>query len=365
MNKSVVRKVVLWSLVLLVVLAIALPGILRDKPTEDKPDKMMGNSEKKEMVVNGMVVSYTNVNRTVFATGSLLGDEEVELKSEISGRIIKMNLAEGTTVSKGDLLIKLNDNDLQAQLKKAVERLKFLELTESRQRQLFEKQGISRQDYDIAVSELTTQKAEIDYLKAMIERTEIRSPFTGNIGLRYVSEGAYITPATTIASLQKIDYLKIDFSVPQKYFDNIKKGGLLSFRVPPDKKRYEVSVLAIEPKIDEMTRTFRIRGRFNNSGKNLIPGSYAEVDIITDENPNSIMIPSISLIPDLESEYVLVYNNGKVEKRNVRTGTRNPEQIEIISGLDIGDTIITSGIMQIRPGDEVKINIINSIGLTL
>jgi membrane fusion protein (multidrug efflux system) len=177
------------------------------------------------------------------------------------------------------------------------------------------------------------------------------------MGLRYVSEGAYITPASTIASLQKIDFLKIDFSVPQKYFSDIKKGSMLNFRVPPDTSSYHVVVLATEPKINEQTRTFRIRGRFSNSGKNLLPGSYAEVDIITNENPSSIMIPSIALIPDLSSEYVLVYNNGKAIKRNVRTGVRSTEQIEIIEGLGMGDTVITSGIMQLKPGDAVKISV--------
>lgn len=360
MNKSLVKKLVLWSLVIVVIGVIVYPKLTDSNIT--KNETILKQDGKKEIIVNGIVAEYTKINRSVFATGTLLGDEEIELKSEISGRITKMNLAEGTKVKKGDLLIKLNDNDLQAQLKKAIERLKLLELTESRQRQLYEKQGISRQDYDIALSELSTQKAEIDYLKAMVERTEILAPFDGTIGLRYVSEGAYITPTTTIASLQKIDYLKIDFAVPQKYFSNISKGSLLNFKVPPDTNSYEVSVLAVEPKIDEMTRTFKIRGRFNNSQKNLIPGSYAEVTIITDENPNTFLIPSISLIPDLESEYVLLYQNGKAVKRNVRTGVRNPEQIEIISGISIGDTIITSGIMQVKPGDALKVEVTNIAG---
>lgn len=360
MNNINFKKVGLWSLVILAVASTAY--FMNKVSTSDLPNpkELVGKTNnKKSFEVNGIIIDYSQVNKSVFSSGTLLGDEAIELKSEVSGRIIKMNLKEGTSVKKGELLIKLNDNDLQAQLNKALERLKFLELTESRQRQLYEKQGISRQDYDISVSELITQKAEIDYLKAMIERTEIRSPFDGVMGLRYVSEGAYITPTTSIATLQKIDYLKIDFSVPQKYFNNIRKGSSLKFRVPPDTRSYEVSVLAIEPKIDEMTRTFRIRGRFSNIGKNLIPGSYAEVDIITDENPNSILIPSIALIPDLESEYVLVYRNGRATKQNVRTGTRNSEQIEILSGLDIGDTVITSGIMQLKPEDEVKVKITN------
>lgn len=363
MNKSNYKKIAFWFLVLVVILIIVVPKFI-DNETDGTVPQLQKSSAKKELLVNGIIASYTSLSKSVFATGTLLGDEEIELKSEISGKITKLNIKEGSPVRRGDLLVKLNDNDLQAQLRKAEERLKLLQVTESRQKQLYEKKGISRQDYDIALSELSTQKAEIEYIKAMIDRTEIRSPFSGIMGLRYVSEGAYITPASTIASLQKIDYLKIDFSVPQKYFGDIKKGSMLNFRVPPDTTGYHVVVLATEPKINEQTRTFRIRGRFSNSGKNLLPGSYAEVDIITNENPSSIMIPSIALIPDLSSEYVLVYNNGKAIKRNVRTGVRNTEQIEIIEGLGTGDTVITSGIMQLKPGDAVKISINPQLSIT-
>ncbi|MBX3044478.1 MAG: efflux RND transporter periplasmic adaptor subunit [Candidatus Kapabacteria bacterium] len=359
MNKNLAKKIFLWSLVFIAILALVLPKFL-SKQSDDIPTlESKANNTKSEITVNAIVAEFSNVSKTVFAIGTLLGDEEIELKSEISGRITKLNLVEGARVRKGDLLIKLNDNDLQAQLKKAEERLKYLQLTESRQKLLFEKQGISRQDYDLALSELTSQKAEIDYIKAMIERTEIRAPFDGVAGLKYVSEGAYITPSSTIVSLQKIDFLKIDFSVPQKYYNYVSKGSLLKFRVPPDTTKYHVSVLATEPKIDELTRTFKIRGRFSNLNKNLLPGSYAEVDIITDDRPNTIMIPSIALIPDLKSEYVFVFKNGVVDKRDVRTGTRNPEQIEITGGLNQGDTIITSGIMQIKPGDTVRVSINN------
>jgi membrane fusion protein (multidrug efflux system) len=361
MNKSMVRKAIPWLLVILVAVLIIFPDIWKG----EEKKKVSADTQKpikNEIMVNGEIIQYSHTDRSVFATGTLLGDEEVNLRAEISGRIIKLNLEEGASVKKGELLVKLNDKDLQAQLNKAYERLKLLELTESRQRQLFEKQGISRQDYDIALSELSSQKAEIDYLKAMIDRTEIRSPFDGTVGLRYVSIGAYITPADNIAALQKLDYMKIDFSVPQKYYNNISKGSSLSFRVPPDTKRYQVSVLATEPKIDEITRTFKIRGRFNNSAYKLIPGSYAEVDIVTDINPESIMIPTIALIPNITSEYVLLYKSGKVEKCDVITGTRSPSEVEIIKGLTVGDTLISSGLMQIKPGDEVKINVKSSNG---
>ncbi|MDT3738243.1 MAG: efflux RND transporter periplasmic adaptor subunit [Candidatus Kapabacteria bacterium] len=358
MNKSNLKKIGLWSLVLVVALVIILPKFLGDDDAgKIQPDAGKNNSEMKPLKVNGIIAKFEKLDNSVFSSGTILSDEEIELKTEVSGKITKLNINEGGYVKKGSLLVKLNDNDLQAQLKKATERLKLLELTESRQKLLFEKQGISKQDYDISLSELSTQKAEIEYVKSMIDRTEIKAPFDGIIGLRYVSVGAYITPNNTIASLQKIDFLKIDFAVPQKYFNNIQKGSALRFRVPPDTIYHYVNVFATEPKIDQQTRTFKIRGKFNNSGKKLLPGSYAEIFVTTDEKPNSVLIPSISLVPDIESEYVLVHNNGKAMRRNVRTGVRTTDMIEITSGIFPGDTVITSGIMQLKPGAPVEVSI--------
>jgi membrane fusion protein (multidrug efflux system) len=353
------KKIGLWSLVIIVVVAIALPNFIDSNPVEDSSKaNLQKKSDKKSTInVNGLIVEFEEQNKSIFASGTLLSDEEVDIRTEVAGKIVKLNIKEGDYVNKGDLLVKLNDNDLQAQLKKALERHKLLELTESRQKSLYEKQGISRQEYDIAASELSSQRAEIEYIKAMIERTEVKSPFSGVIGLRNFSEGAYISPSDIISRLQKVDFLKIDFSIPQKYYSNIRKGSNLSFRIPPDTNHYVVSVLATEPKIDETTRTFKIRGRFSNNSSKLVPGSYAEVNIITNENQNSIFIPSFALIPDLSSEYVLVYENGIATKRNVRTGTRTTEKIEIVSGLNPGDTLIISGIMQLRPGAPVNVNI--------
>lgn len=360
MNKSKVKKIVIWSLVLVLIGIFIIPRYFGSQDTEKiKPVTELKKAQKKSIKVSTIIIQHERMENSVFSSGTLLSDEEIELKSEVSGKIVQLNINEGSFVKKGTLLVKLNDNDLQAQLKKASERLKFLELTESRQKQLFDKQGISKQDYDITLSELSTQKAEIDYVKAMIDRTEIKAPFDGIIGLRNVSEGAYITSVERIASLQKIDFLKIDFSVPQKYFNKIQKGSSLKFRVPPDTTYHYVKVFATEPKIDLGTRTFKIRGKFNNSNKELLPGSYAEIFVTTDENQNSILIPSIALIPDVESEFVLLFKDGKAVRQNVTTGIRTNEKIEIISGLSEGDTLIISGIMQLKPGDPVEISKIN------
>lgn len=358
------KQLLIWSLVVLVlIVGIWFKYFNNNDKSQDKVLMANISNKPKELLLKATIVNYSKFDNTIFSSGTLLADEEVQLMPEISGKIVSIKFKEGTLVKKGDLLVKLNDDDLQPQLKKAETKLKLLELTEKRQSQLFEKQGISKQDFDIAVSEVISQKSEIAYIKALIDKTEIKAPFDGIIGLRNVSEGAYIMPSNVIATLQKIDVLKVDFSIPQKYSTIIKMSNTLTFKVQPDTNNYKVNIVAFEPKIDDKTRTLRIRAKFNNIGNKFLPGSYCEVNYVTSENDNSVLIPSVALVPDLLSEYVYVYQNGKAVKRNVRTGFRNDEQIEILDGLNPGDTLIVSGILQIRPGMNVKIDLSENRGI--
>jgi membrane fusion protein (multidrug efflux system) len=356
--KNNIKRLFLWSLVFIVIAALAWMKFYKSDSDSTPNNLILSNKPlQRELILKGLVVSYTKSSNNLFSSGTLLADEEVKLMPEIAGKIVSINFKEGAYVKKGTLLVKLNDNDLQPQLKKAETKLKLLELTEKRQSQLFEKQGISKQDYDIAASELASQKAEIAYIHALIEKTEIKAPFDGIIGLRNVSEGAYVIPTNIIAVIQKIDVLKVDFSIPQKYSNLVKISDSLTFKVPPDTNNYKVNIVAFEPKIDDKTRTLKIRAKFSNSGKKFLPGSYCEVNIQTTGNDKSVLVPSFALIPDLMSEFVYLYSNGIAEKRSVRTGIRGDEQIEIIEGLNPGDTVITTGIMQLRAGMKVKIEI--------
>ncbi len=308
----------------------------------------------KPVPVNVKIIQKEKLGNKFYTNGTVLSNEEVELKPEISGKVTKILFSEGKSVKKGELLLKLNDADWQAQLKKAEAKLELLAIKESRQKRLIENNNVSKEEYDIALSDVHTQKAEIEYLKAMIEKTEIKAPFDGIIGLRYVSEGAYISPTTNIAKLHNINNLKIDFSIPQKYSGILNIGSKVKIKVPSTEMSGIATVYAIEPKIDPQTRTIKMRAIANNSG-GVFSGSYVEVEIMLDEIETALLIPTESLVPDIDGEKAFVYHNGIAVATNITTGLRTKTDIQITNGLEEGDTVIISGIIQMRPNSPVKI----------
>ena len=322
---------------------------------EKKPEAgAKGPPKQKPVPVNVKIMTKEKLGNKFYTNGSVISNEEVDLKPEISGKITKIYFNEGKIVKKGDLLVKLNDADWQAQLKKAISKLELLQIKESRQKRLIENNNVSKEEYDIALSDVHTQQAEIEYLKAMIEKTEIKAPFDGIIGLRYVSEGAYISPTTNIAKLQNISSLKIDFSIPQKYSGVLKIGSKVKFKIPSTEMFGTATVYAIEPKIDPLTRTVKMRAVTNNSG-GVFSGSYVEVEILLDEIETALLIPTEALVPDIDGEKVFIYHDGMAIATNITSGLRTKTDIQITHGLEEGDTVIISGIIQLRPNSPVKL----------
>ncbi|HRQ55657.1 MAG TPA: efflux RND transporter periplasmic adaptor subunit, partial [Ignavibacteriaceae bacterium] len=292
-------------------------------------------------------------------TGTILANEEVELRSETSGKITKILFKEGSFVSKGDLLIKINDSDLQAQLRKAESKVKLSKEKEVRQKQLRDGNLISQEEYDNIVSELNVNQADYDLIKAQIDKTEIRAPFSGVVGLRSVSEGSYVTTSTVIARLQNFNNLKVDFSIPEMYSASVKADDDLEFKISGSTQLFKAKVYAIEPKIDPGTRTLQIRAICSSSYKELIPGAFANVELNLKQTSNAILIPTVSIVPELKGQIVYLYRSGVVVPQPVETGVREETQVQIVKGLSEGDTVITSGILQIRPNSKVKISEIN------
>ena len=296
--------------------------------------------------ISGLLLEPVRMNDPRNSIGTLKPDEEVDLSFETSGKIISINFTEGTRVKKGDLLAKINDKPLQAQLQKLVAQRKLVEEKEFRQRSLLDKDAISRESYDQIVTELQTVDADINLIKARISETELHAPFDGSIGLRYISEGSYTNPSTKIARLVKISPLKIEFSIPERYADEIKIGFPVSFTV--DDKIFQATVYAIDPKIDLETRTIVIRALYPNKNEELKPGRFAQVTLLLSEIERAIAIPTEALIPEMEGEMVYIYRDGKASSRKVTTGLRTESLIQIIDGLKFGDTLITTGILQLR-----------------
>ncbi|WP_298355979.1 efflux RND transporter periplasmic adaptor subunit [Runella sp.] len=302
-----------------------------------------------------MVVSNQKKKKKILSTGTIIANEEVEIRSEIAGRITSINFREGDYVKKGTVLIRINDADLQAQLQKFVYQKKLAEVNEERQKRLLEKEAISQRDYDISLTNLNSINADIDNLKAQIAKTVIKAPFDGTIGLRYVSEGSYTNNATRIATLTNVNPAKLDFSVPAKYATIVRKGTSITFTTESGDEKFRGTVYAVEPKIDPSTRTLTLRATSPNSARKLVPGSFARVEIILSSKANAIVVPTEAVIPNLSGHSVFVVRNNKAESAKVEIGTRNDKTIEIIKGLNVGDTLITSGILQVKPGGDVDI----------
>jgi membrane fusion protein (multidrug efflux system) len=264
-----------------------------------------------ELNVKGYLVKPQKLENEIFVTGTILANEEIEVRSEISGKIVKIYFNEGSKVKKGDILVKVDDSELQAELLKTQYQKKLAQEKEYRQRMLLEKEAISKQEYDIALTELNTLEAQIQLIKARIEKTEIKAPFDGVIGLRYVSEGGYISPTTKITTLQDIDTLKIEFSVPEKYVKLIDVGDRVNFKVQGSDKKYSAVIYAIDPKIDPSTRTLQVRAIFPNKNYEILPGAFAEVEVILEEIPNAILIPAEALIQALRE---IKFSSAMVEK---------------------------------------------------
>ena len=276
MNKNI-KKIVIGIIILVVIAIALLPKILSS--SESGSNTMSGGRPDMVIPVKAHVVTLETLGNSVFTTGTILANEEVELRSEISGKIIKILFKEGSFVNKGDLLIKINDADLQAQLRRAESKVKLSEEKETRQRQLRDGNLISQEEYDNTVSELNVNQADYDLIKAQIDKTEIRAPFGGIVGLRSVSEGSYVTTSTVMARLQNFNSIKVDFSIPERYSASVKTGDELEFKISGSNKIFKAKVYAIEPKIDPGTRTLQIRAICSSAYKELIPGAFANVEL--------------------------------------------------------------------------------------
>jgi membrane fusion protein (multidrug efflux system) len=288
-------------------------------------------------------------------TGTVRANEEVEIVSEISGKVSDIYFEEGSRVAAGQLLLKIDDSELVAERQRALYRVALAERAEARQRQLLEDGVISSENYDVAFGELNVLRAELQLIEAQLLKTEIRAPFSGVIGLRWVSPGSYLSSQTRIASLNELDPIKLDFTVPEKYSALMKVGDGISFEVEGFNRTFPGTIYAVEPSIDASTRSLRVRARCPNSDGALIPGAFANVDLVLRSIPDALTVPSIAVIPELGGKKVFVYEDGTAQPRSVETGIRSETAVQITSGLDEGDLVITSGILQMQPGLEIEV----------
>lgn len=286
-------------------------------------------------------------------------DEEVDLSFETSGKITNIEFTEGSFVSKGQLLAKVNDSQLQAQLKRLEAQMPLAEDRVFRQNALLQRDAVSKEAYEQVKTELATLNADIENVKANIAMTELRAPFDGIIGLRQVSLGAYASPTTVIAKLTKITPLKVEFAVPERYARQIQKGTNLTFKIEGRLETFNSQVYATESRINEETHTLTVRALYPNRNGELLPGRYADIALKQQEIQDAIAIPSEAIVPEMGKNKVFLYRSGLAEPVDVEIGIRTEAEVQILKGLSAGDTILTSGTLQLRTGMPVILDQIN------
>jgi len=305
--------------------------------------------------VRVMIVKDTTVINNIDVTGTIDANEKVSLISQTAGNITGIFFKEGARVSKGQLLVKVYNQDLQASLSQIQYQVTLAKQIEYRNKVLLEKEAISKEEYETSLTSLNSLNAQAEQIKAQISRTEIRAPFSGTIGLRNVSPGGYLSPSTSIATLVNIDPAKLTFAVPERYLSLIQKGSKISFSVVSSSKKFPATVYAIEPSIDPNSRTITVRAEAPNPENLLTAGSFAKINLTLDQIPKTIMVPTEVVTPDLKSSIVYVVKNGVATPRQVKTDLRTDTKIQITDGLKPGDSLIVSAIIQMRPKVALKI----------
>jgi membrane fusion protein (multidrug efflux system) len=342
--------------IIYIILGVLVLALLAWPKLKPKQGTQALNTAKKgaPVKVKTITVATQASERTIETTGNILANEEVVLYSETQGRVVKISFTEGAQIKKDDLLIKINDSDLQAQLRKATATKKLKEDTEKRNKVLLEKGAISNEVYDIAATELSSINADIDLLKEQIRKTEIRAPFNGVIGLRNISEGSYVTPATRIAALQNINQIKVEFAVPEKYASVLKNGNTILFKVDGSNTQHIAKIYAIEPKVDEVTRNVIMRAICANPGQLILPGAFAKVSVLASTNANAFMVPTQAIVPILKGQKIFLVQGDSVIERNIKTGVRKDNVIEVTDGLKAGEEVVVEGVMYLRQGAKIS-----------
>ena len=334
--------------IILIIIGLAFVGAILNKALWSKPAQIaLTGLARTALPVNMQVVKPEAFTETLPVIGSIEANESVILKSEVSGKIIEIFFNEGQHVEKGTLLIKVYDDDLQAQLTKAQSNLKLTEGVEARQRQLLEREAISRQEYDVSYANLQSAQADVDLLLSEISKTEIKAPFDGTIGFRKVSPGEYITPGIDIASLVDDDPVKIQFVVPEKYSQILGRNTVIKYRLKGQPGERRATVYAVAPYIDQATRTLQLKALTPNPNRRLIPGAFANIEVQMETQSKMVLIPAEAILSESAGQKVYLYKDGKVKPVMVETGTRTNNRVEITKGIVPGDTVITTGMMQI------------------
>jgi len=351
------RKVGIFLLILfLIVAGLISYRLLKNREKQSISEKNEG-SRRAETKVYGMVVTGKPFSDFLSLTGGIEANEVVDLRAEMSGLVENLNFQEGSNVGTGQVLLKINDSELRAQLEQAQTRSNLAQENERRARLLLEKEAISQEEYEIASADYRTAKSQIQLIQAQLNKTLVKAPFAGTIGLRSISKGSYITPTTPIAQLVNLSRIKLQFSIPEKYAVKVRIGEQVRFTVQGSEEIFYAKIYAVEPLIEESTRTLRVRAIAENANNKLIPGSFANVTFPLETISDGLLVPTEALIPIQNGKKLFLKKNGKAKEILVETGGRTDSVVLISRGIADGDTVLTSGVMSLRDGSPVKVTL--------
>lgn len=359
--KQSTKVILIVSILLIVAAAFFYPRLNSRKSNDSSPSASpSAQSASTGLPVDVVELYKRTLKNQLQVTGTILPNESVTLRPEVSGLVTKVAFNEGQYVSKGTPLLYLNDDDLQAQYQKLEYTQKLFESQENRQKQLLAREAISQEEYDIVLNQYNTTLSDLKLVEAQIAKTVVRAPFNGTLGLRQVSEGSVIGTADVIATVVNMDPIKIEFSIPERYANLVELGSAVFFSSDASMGEYEGKVYAFEPQIDAATRTLKLRARSSNKEGKFLPGMFVKIRFVLDEINDALMVPSESVIPELQGYKVFVVNaEQKAEERVVEIGTRTESEVQILSGLKEGDLVLATGVLQARTGTALQINKIN------
>lgn len=348
------KKIPGWLYVVLFFgILIAIKFIFLSKPEEKAGGAKGMDKSKMPIAVNYIIAQSSVFSNKVYSSGKVGALNEIEIKPEVSGKVTAIYFKEGDEVSKGAALLKINDADLQAQLLKNKAQIKLAQDKLERLKKLLDVNGVSKEEFEIQDNEVTSLLADQAFINAQIAKTNIVAPFSGRIGLKNISEGAYVSPTQSIASLVQVKPLFIEFSLPEKYSNSLKKGLEVEFSRDNSNEKMKASIYAIEPKIDDVTKSIRCRAMYNG-GEELYPGSFVKVYVDLIKTENSIMVPTQCVIPIMKGQKVMIARNGEADEAKVVTGVRTDENIQILEGINEGDTVLTTGLLSVKKGSKLK-----------
>ena len=348
-------KTILISLFVLILI-----GLIGYRITSNKAEAGKNNNKadkKPPTMVDAIVLSEKDFSNVISLSGSIEANENVEIRSEVSGIVEQIYFTEGTNVNKGQVLLKVNDIELRAQLSQATTKQNLASENERRAKLLLQKETISQEEYDIASAEFRSLKAQSQLIQAQIAKTSIRAPFSGKIGLRNISPGTYVTPSTLITKLVSSNQVKISFSIPEKYATGVENNTIVKITMPNSSESFSAKIYAIDPEIEIATRTLKVRAIADNPANKLIAGTFATVELPLKNIKNAILVPTEAVIPIQNGKVVYIATNGKAKEMKIETLTRTAKDVVVTSGIKAGDTLVVSGVMAIKNDSDIQIKI--------